>query len=325
MERRTSERLVNLVIALLTTRQFLSKSRLHDMVDGYKDLTDENFDRQFERDKDTLRGLGVPIETGTDERYFDDEPGYRIQWDDFELPPLHFDSAEVGVLVAAAQVWQQATAAETTLGALTKLWAGGTEPDTDRLAALRPHISAREPAWQPLWDALQARQRVRFAYHGLVRTVRPLLMAYRRGAWYLAAADETRDALRLFKLARLQGDVTTVGEPGAYELPDTPADDLLAGLLDAQPDAAATLDVRVGRAPWLTRRAQPLDGAPEVGGGASGGWRRWLLPYASGGDVVDDIAMGGADVIVVEPAELAAAVAAHHAALLARLGEAVER
>jgi len=313
MERRTSERLVNLTIALLTARSFIAKSRLRDMVEGYRDLNDENFDRQFDRDKETLRGLGVPIETGTDERYFADEPGYRIKPDDFELPPISFTADEAAVLVAAAQVWQQVSTAESTIRALTKLWASGVEPDTDRLAALRPHINAKEPAWQPLWDALQARQRVTFTYHGVARQVSPYALAYRRGAWYMAGFDDTRDAPRLFKLGRIQGAVTPVGDECAYELPATPTDELLAGLEEAQADATALLDVRAGRAPWLTRRAELADGAAD-------GWHRWRLPYASGGAVVDEISMGGADVRVVEPADLADAVASRHRGLLQRLG-----
>jgi len=313
MERRTSERLVNLTIALLTARTFTSKDRLRDLVEGYHGLNNENFDRQFERDKDTLRALGVPVETGTDERYFADEPGYRIRRDDFELPPLSFDPAEVAVLVTAAQVWQQASVAESTTRALTKVWASGVEPDIDRLGALRPHISAKEPTWQTLWDALQARRYVTFTYHNMARRVAPFVLAYRHGAWYLAGFDDTRGAPRLFKLGRIQGDVSLTGEPGAYELPATPATDLLAGLEEAQPDATTILEVRSGRAPWLTRRAEPV-------GQAEGEWRRWQLPYASGGAVVDDIAMGGADVRVIEPADLAEAVMAHHQALLANLG-----
>ena len=40
----------------------------------------------FERDKDDLRSLGVPIEVGNIDAYFDDEPGYRIRADEFQLP-----------------------------------------------------------------------------------------------------------------------------------------------------------------------------------------------------------------------------------------------
>ena len=314
MERRTSERLVNLTIALLTARGFVSRERLRDMVDGYKGQSDDNFSRQFERDKNTLRALGVPIETGTADPLFGDELGYRIRKDDFELPPITFDDDEIGVLVCAAHVWQQAAVAETTTAALAKLWAGGADPDVDRLAALRPHISAPEPAWQPLWSAVQARQKVAFDYHGTRRVVRPWTLAWRHGAWYMAGFDETRGDTRRFKLARLRGPVTPVGGLGAFDVPDVSVEQLFAGLATAPPDATAIIDVRAGRAPWLTRRASPINDV------AAKGWCRWSLPYANGEDVVDDLAMAGANVRVVEPAELAAAVAEHHGALVARLG-----
>jgi len=313
MERRTSERLVNLTIALLTTQRFVSREDLREMVEGYRQLNDESFQRQFERDKDSLRALGVPIETGTADRYFRDDTGYRIRRDDFELPPVDFDDSEVAVLVLAAQVWQQASAAETTAAALAKLWAAGVEPDTDRLSALRPHVSAREPSWQPIWAALGARQKVRFRYHDVVRVVQPWVLAWRHGAWYMAGFDELRDAPRLFKLARIQSGVETVGQPGAFTAPD--AQGLYDGLEGAQPDSAALLDVRLGRAPWLTRRSEQVPDAP-----CPAGWQRWRLPYATGSAVVADLAMAGADVRVVEPAELADAVVSHHAGLVARLG-----
>jgi len=314
MERRTSERLVNLTIALLTTQRFVSREDLREMVEGYRQLSDESFQRQFERDKDSLRALGVPIETGTADRYFRDDTGYRIRRDDFELPPVDFDDSEVAVLVLAAQVWQQASVAETTAAALAKLWAAGVEPDVDRLNALRPHVSAREPSWQPIWAALGARQKVRFRYHDADRTVQPWVLAWRHGAWYMAGFDEMRDAPRLFKLARIQSDVETVGQPGAFTVPQL-TQGLYDGLEGAQPDSEALLEVRLGRAPWLTRRSEPVPEAP-----CPAGWQRWRLPYASGSAVVADLAMAGADVRVVEPAELADAVVRHHAGLVARLG-----
>jgi len=314
MERRTSERLVNLTIALLTTQQFISREDLREMVEGYRQLNDESFARQFERDKDTLRGLGVPIETGTADRYFRDDTGYRIRRDDFELPPVEFDDSEVAVLVLAAQVWQQASAADSTAAALAKLWAAGVEPDSERLNALRPHISAREPSWQPIWKALGDRQKVRFRYHDEQRVVQPWMLAWRHGAWYLAGFDELRDAPRLFKLARIQGGVAPVGPKGAVTPPQV-GDSPLDGLEGAQPDSAALVDVRIGRAPWLTRRSELVPDAA-----CPAGWQRWRLPYSTGSDVVADLAMAGADARVIEPAGLADDVAAHHAGLVARLG-----
>jgi len=312
MERRTSERLMNLTIALLTARTFLSRERLRSMVEGYHGMNEESFQRQFERDKNKLRAMGVPIETGSEDPLHADQQGYRIRRDDFELPAVEFDQDEIGVLVCAAQVWQQASAAETTQAALAKLWASGIEPDVDRFATLRPHVSAREPAWQPLWDAVQARQAVSFGYHGTRRVLQPWVLAWRHGAWYTAGFDETRGATRVFKLSRVQGDVKPVGQPEAFEPPAIPVDQLLAGLGEALPDASAIIDVRAGRAPWLTRRSEMVSGAPP-------GWQRWRLPYVSGGDPVGDLAMAGADARVVEPADLAASVASHLRGLLVRL------
>lgn len=309
MERRTSERLVNLTIALLTARRYLSRDQVRDMVEGYRGLADAAFDRQFERDKQTLRDLGVPIEVGSDEVFFDDEPGYRIRRSNFELPSVSFDPEEVAVLVCAAQVWQQASSADSTTAALAKLWACGIEPDTGRLAALRPHISAREPAWHPLWQAVQAREKVRFAYHGQTRVVQPWMLAWRGGAWYLGGYDETRGDRRVFKLARLVGQVVPVSPPQAFEVPDVSSDELFAHVSATLSQSEAIIDVRCGRAPWLTRRSKELPGSTLPG------WQRWCVPDAA----VDEVAMAGADARVVEPGDLADEVAAHHAGLLEHL------
>ena len=74
-----TERLLNLVICLLSTRQFLSKEQIRLAVPQYEECrTVEAFDRMFERDKDELRDLGVPLETGSNSAWFEDEVGYRI-------------------------------------------------------------------------------------------------------------------------------------------------------------------------------------------------------------------------------------------------------
>src|SRR5205085_9240935 len=82
MAARRTERLVNLVICLLSTRQFLTAERIRSAVPGYEAAdgtraTDEAFKRMFERDKAELRELGVPLETGRNS-HFDAEDGYRI-------------------------------------------------------------------------------------------------------------------------------------------------------------------------------------------------------------------------------------------------------
>ena len=105
MAPRKTERILNLTICLLVSGRYLPKSRIREAVEGYHDLSDEAFERTFERDKDELRSLGVPIEVGSFDPLFDDEPGYRILSSEFALPAIDLDAerARLSKAVAAAQ------------------------------------------------------------------------------------------------------------------------------------------------------------------------------------------------------------------------------
>ena len=149
MTTRKTERILNLTICLLVSGRYLPKSRIREAVEGYHDLSDAAFERTFERDKDELRSLGVPIEVGSFDPLFDDEPGYRILPSEFELPPIDLDAEEAAVVGVAARVWQHASMAESTTSAIAKLRAGGVEPDASQLG--RPLVChrSRYPTGRP--------------------------------------------------------------------------------------------------------------------------------------------------------------------------------
>ena len=221
-----AERLLNLVIALVNTAGRMTKEQVRTSVAGYQEApSDDAFERMFERDKDTLRDLGIPILTVTDAGHGDDI-GYRVDLDAYALPPLELTAAELGVLAMAAQVWQdQAVRADTTR-ALTKLRAVGDAPEsTDLVAGLAPRVRAGGGAFGPLVDAVQARQAVRFTYRAATtgevreRTVEPWKLLARRGGWVLVGRDRDRGASRSFRLSRMEGTVRTVGEPGSFVAP----------------------------------------------------------------------------------------------------------
>ena len=88
MTARKSERLLNLLITLLVSRTYVSKARIREVIEDYRTAGDDAFEKMFERDKDELRSLGVPIEVGHLDRAFEDEPGYRIERSAFELPQI---------------------------------------------------------------------------------------------------------------------------------------------------------------------------------------------------------------------------------------------
>ena len=149
---RKTERILNLTICLLVSDRYLPKSRIREAVEGYHNLSDAAFERTFERDKDELRALGVPIEVGSFDAFFDDEPGYRIRASEFELPPIDLDAEEASVVGVAARVWQHASMAESTLSALAKLRAAGVEPDTSQLGALEPSVQATRAGLRAVVD-----------------------------------------------------------------------------------------------------------------------------------------------------------------------------
>src|SRR4051794_10493835 len=116
-----TERLLNLLIMLLVQRHYVPKDRIRAIL--YADASDEAFEKMFERDKDELRSLGVPIEVGQMDAFFDDEPGYRIRADEFALPDISLEPDEAAVVALATKVWENARLAEATMDAVGKLTA----------------------------------------------------------------------------------------------------------------------------------------------------------------------------------------------------------
>ncbi len=245
VSRRRNERLVNLVICLLSSRRFLTAGQIAKTVPGYEhDETNArehaSFQRMFERDKSELRELGVPVEVGTTS-IFDTEVGYRIPARDYALPDIELDPAAATAVGLAARLWQNASLSSAAASALRKLRAAGafTEPsstntgdETSLYAGLELAPVARsEPALEPLLTAVRQRQAVRFAYQAPVsaharhqnrsgmRELRPWGVVAWRGRWYVVGHDRDRDATRCFRLSRIAGPVELVGKPGSFTLP----------------------------------------------------------------------------------------------------------
>lgn len=307
MSARKSERIMNLTICLLMARRFIEREQIRELVEGYAGLSDAAFERTFERDKDDLRAMGVPVETGSNSVLFPDEVGYRIRRTDFELPPVEFDAAETAVLGLASGVWDQTRLAGATVSALAKLRAAGIDPDAERIAAFAPTMGAREAAFEPLWQATIDRRPVVFRYRGVDRVVEPWTMTYRKGAWYLVGFDRVRGEGRSYKVTRVEGVPVAQGTAGSYDVPGPEVIEAhLASLEPHDRDATALVSVRERTAGELLRDAEPL--GPDAD---RPGFARWRLPVAAASGAVGDLAAYGADVVVLEPADLRDAVVAH--------------
>lgn len=307
---RRTERLLNLVICLLATRRWLTKEQIRSAVPQYADCeSPEAFDRMFERDKEDLRELGVPLVTGTDSAWFEDEPGYRIDRDAYALPEIELTAAELAVLGLASRVWQQASLAGPAARALVKLRALGVEADGESLVGVEPRVRTAEPAFDPFYAATRDRRPVSFSYRkpsgeSARRRLQPWGLSSRSGRWYVVGQDLDRGAPRAFRLSRVEGAVTSAGPAGSYRPPeDLDAAALVGGFGGPDDDRTALLRVRPGRCAGLRLRAFAVE--PAAGPGE---WDQVTLRIREVSWLAEELASYGPDVVAVEPADLRAAV-----------------
>lgn len=311
-----AERLLNLVIALVNTGSRMSKEQIRSTVAGYGDATsDDAFERMFERDKDALRDLGIPIVTVTGRGHGDDI-GYRVDQDAYAMPQVDLTAAELGVLSLAAQFWQDRSLRTDATRALTKLRAVGSGPEAgDLVAGLAPRVPAAGAALGPLLDAVHAHQAVTFSYRaastGEVRTrvLEPWRLLVREGGWYVVGFDRDRAAPRSFRLSRVEGAVRATGPAGSFVVPVGVDPAAVLDSRRADTSAVARLAVRPERASALRSRAVNVpegDAAALDDRSAGMPADRDLIhvPYTSITAFVDEVVGYGDAVVVLEPQEL---------------------
>src|SRR5450755_3301552 len=245
----------------------------------------------FERDKDELRELGIPLETGVNSAS-DDEPGYRISRQAYMLPEIRLEPA------GAAE------------GALLKLRAAGVEAEDTTRQGIEPRLQTDEAAFAPLWQAVRDRRAVSFSYRGAgqsqarQRRLEPWGVVNRNGRWYVVGQDTDRGEQRVFRLSRIDGAVSFTGPAGAVQVP---ADADVRGAVrawDFEPPAQRTGVLRVRSGAGHGRRRHAVSAEPAQ----QPGWDTLWVPYSDNGWWSEHLASFGSDIVVIEPADLRDAV-----------------
>lgn len=234
------ERLINLVAALLDANRPLSAEDLRQRVPGYA-ADKATFRRAFERDKETLRDMGVPVVTEVIDPAEPGGLGYRILKEDYYLadPGLAADELAALHLAASAVHLEGADG----VGALWKLGgevaergpsglpSGGQGPSGLRSGGQGPSgpLSGGQGPTTPmaalpdeahlsvLFSAISERRRVAFGYRGKARRIEPHRLSFRNGHWYLAGRDIDVDDDRLFRLDRIETGVSLGDAAAAFE------------------------------------------------------------------------------------------------------------
>ncbi|MBG6190114.1 proteasome accessory factor C [Arthrobacter sp. CAN_A212] len=311
MSAKRTERLLTLVMLLLSTQRGYTKEELFREIELYGGApTPSAREKLFDRDKAMLREQGIPVQSFSDDPAFDHDNSirrYRIDAAEYRLPAVTFSAEESAALTLAAGMWDVATLDSAAARALRKLQDRGAADGGAAPLPVEPRIRTNEPHWDEVWRATTSRRPIAFGYGAAStgreepRTLQPWGMGSRFGHWYVVGLDLDRGEERYFRLSRM----TTAPRllEGTYDVPEhfamldslaslDRADEPFEALVAVQPDTCHLL---------RTRRGAVLDGA-------DGGWDLLRFPYGDPGDTAADIAAFGPRARAISPADLVAQV-----------------
>lgn len=291
------ERVLDLLIALAQTQVAMTRGEIRRNVNGYAPedgdpRTDAAFERMFERDKEMLKDLGVPLVTLHGTGHYDDIR-YRVDLNEYELPDVRLSAAELGALAVASHVWDGSILARTARRGLTKL-KGATTTAAEEVFS--PSIRLYEPDTElpALFEALTERVPVVFSYAATstgqetTRTVEPWQLTVKDNGWYLQGWDRDRSAGREFRVSRITSRVRPLQEPFQGPTPEV-----------TDPEHAVTtarVQLRPGAASVLRARGEFLS--------AQGKWEVYDVPMRDLISFAGELAAYGPRVRVVDPPEL---------------------
>jgi proteasome accessory factor B len=294
---RKIERLINLTIALLATKRYLTKSEIFRTVEGYEGSA-ETKERMFERDKDDLRSLGIAIDVGSFDPLFNDEAGYRIKSENYQLDLGEITPTEMSLLSLAADAWQGAAFAEQAQSAILKLSSIGVPADPIDIPGFSPKLSNSSKDLETISAAIGSSDYLIFDYlspslSAEAREIVPIALSNKSGFWYVSGVDKGVEEVRTFRLDRVQGAITVRKNKEHFEFP---SEFELDQIHAASAVRFAKIDVRKGKGHALRALATSVTDLGE--------WDQIKVPIYTVEYLTAQILWHGDDVFVHEPADL---------------------
>jgi len=207
-----TERMLNLVALLTESSVPLTLEDISNKMSGQYPEADEARRTSFERDKRSLRALGLPITTQTLSGSDAGKTAYSIDRTEYALIDFGLTEEELDALQQAAALVQIGTS----WGKQAVQWLGGEISSPEISTAVK--VDAQSRVLPLLWDASGSQAVAPFAYRSRQRVVHPYGLLARNGFWYLIGFDTERDMQVTFRVDRIEGEVA-VGEPNAFSRP----------------------------------------------------------------------------------------------------------
>jgi proteasome accessory factor C len=310
-------RQLSLVAFLMAERRPLTARDVKSNVEGYSEMSDEAFARRFYSDRAELLSLGVPLQSQRDE--FTGEELYTLRSEQYFLPQLELENEELAALQTALYLLEgQFAYAEPLRLALQNLALGRpgfAEAPTEtalRVEVLDPDYSVEMPGrLAKLEGAISKQRTVKFDYWSISRdehserTLNPYALYNDRGKWYVVGRDLDRDALRTFRVSRIEGDIKFATR---RERDFRPPTDFDVADLRGRPDwligdvvGEARIEVR-GDTAWWVQRAYGSTGRIEDD--------VFVTDYSSVGALASWVLRQDGRAVPIEPDELRREVAA---------------
>jgi proteasome accessory factor B len=247
------ERLLNLTALLLAARLPVTADDIQRQLDYPDDQA--AFRRAFERDKDELRSMGIPLRVEAVPGRMPAVDGYRIPRDEYALRDPGLTTDELAALHLAATAVQveglSPTAGLLKLGGLV----GGPDPAVGVPVATLP----ADPNLSALFGAVASRSTVELRYRDRDRRIDPYRLEFQRGRWYLTGLDHSHQEERNFRLDRIEGPVTVLDDP-PFERPEasaTPGGARGAWLLGGEEEVVARVRFDAEQARWAVQHVGP--------------------------------------------------------------------
>ena len=215
-------RQLSLISFLMAQGRPVSALEIKREVEGYSDMNDDAFARRFYADRAELESLGIQLGVEKPGEGFFEAELYSLPPENFYLDPISFSDDELAALSTALMLLTDGgfAYAEPLRLALQQVAWGHPNPvtETDRAPvemAMTASAGGRDLSQRlsKIETAISRRKTIEFTYYTMERgetekrKVDPFHLVFRGGQFYLIGHSHERDAVRVFRLSRIQGKV----------------------------------------------------------------------------------------------------------------------